>query len=68
MRGRTTYMLIPARTETKYWHDYILFNKNVKILWLKKGPRFINPETNEPMGIFKNALALVFFNNGEKQC
>lgn len=67
-KGNETVMLIPVRTETKYWHDYILFNKNVKILWLKKGPRFINPQTNEPMGIFKNALALVFFNNGENQC
>lgn len=65
-KGNETVMLIPVRTETKYWHDYILFNKNVKIHWLKKGTRFINPQNNQLMGIFKNALALVFFNNGEK--
>ncbi|MBQ8635310.1 adenine methyltransferase [bacterium] len=67
-KGNETVMLIPVRTETKYWHDYILFNKNVEIHWLKKGTRFINPQNNQPMGIFKNALALVFFNNGENKC
>lgn len=60
-KGNSTVMLIPVRTETKYWHDYILFNSKVDIKWLRKGYRFINPDTNEPMGIFKNALALVFF-------
>lgn len=59
--GKTTVMLIPVRTETKYWHDYILFNPNVKIKWLRKGYQFLNPETKESMGVFKNALALVYF-------
>ena len=26
-KGNTTIMLIPVRTETAYWHDYILYNK-----------------------------------------
>lgn len=60
-RGNTTVMLIPVRTETTYWHDYILYNPKVKINWLKKGYRFTNAETMEQMGIFKNALALVYF-------
>ena len=64
-KGNETVMLIAVRTETVYWHDYILFNPNVKIQWLKKGYRFLNPETSEPMGVFKNALALVYFNKGE---
>lgn len=59
--GKTTVMLLPVRTETKYWHDYILFNPNVEIKWLRKGYQFINPDTKEPMGVFKNALALVLF-------
>lgn len=59
--GKTTVMLIPVRTETKYWHDYILFNPNIKIKWLRKGYQFLNPETKESMGVFKNALALVYF-------
>ena len=64
-KGNFTAMLLPARTETKYWHDYILDNKKVKIKWLRKGYRFIDPDTNEYMGIYKNALAIVYF-KGEK--
>ena len=60
-KGKTSILLIPVRTETKYWHDYILFNPNCKIVWLRKGYRFLNPETKEEMGVFKNALALVVF-------
>lgn len=60
-KGNETVMLLPVRTETKYWHDYILFNPNVHIHWLRKGYSFINPDTKESCGIFKNALALVFF-------
>ena len=59
--GLSTMMLLPVRTETKYWHDYILFNPNVDIHWLRKGYGFINPDTGESCGIFKNALALVYF-------
>lgn len=61
-RGNKTVMLIPARTETKYWHDFILNNPRVEIQWLRKGYKFINPENGEEMGVFKNALALVYFN------
>lgn len=64
--GNTTIMLIPARTETAYFHDYILHNENVEIIWLRKGYRFLNPQTKEPMGIFKNALCLVLFKGIEK--
>lgn len=66
-KGNHTVMLIPARTETKYWHDYILdhfggTNRNhVKVKFLRKGYRFINPDTCEKMGVYKNALALVYF-------
>lgn len=60
--GNETVMLIPVRTETKYWHEYILFNPKVKIQWLRKGYSFINPDDKKPMGVFKNALALVYFN------
>lgn len=65
-KGNETVMLIPVRTETKYWHKYILFNPNVSIQWLRKGYCFINPEKMEIMPIFKNALALVYFNGVEK--
>lgn len=61
LRGKTSILLIPVRTETSYWHKFILFNDNVKIFWLRKRFRFLNAETKKPMGIFKNALALVLF-------
>ena len=60
-KGISVAMLIPVRTETKYWHEYILFNPNVEIEWLRKGYCFLNPETMETMKAFKNALALVYF-------
>lgn len=62
LQGNETVMLIPVRTETKYWHEFILNNPKVKIQWLRKGYSFINPDDKKPMGVFKNALALVYFN------
>lgn len=59
-KGNKSCLLIPVRTETAYWHKYILNNQKVKITWLKKGYKFLNRD-NEEMGIFKNALALVYF-------
>ncbi len=53
---------LKEKHKDKYWHDYILNNPQVKIEWLRKGYSFINPDDNKPMGIFKNALALVYFN------
>lgn len=53
-------MLIPVRTETKYWHDYLLHNPKVEIEFLRKGYRFLDKD-NKEMGTFKNALALVYF-------
>ena len=65
-KGKTTYMLIPARSETKYWQDYILQDgkanrENVEVTFLKKGLKFINPDTKEEMGVYKNPLAYVVF-------
>lgn len=65
-KGNTTIMLIPVRTETAYWFDYILYNPDVTIHWLRKGYRFLHPETKQEMGIFKNALALVVFKGVQK--
>lgn len=59
-RGINIAMLIPVRTETAYWHKYILYNSKVEIKFLRKGYRFLDKD-NQEMGIFKNALALVFF-------
>jgi len=75
-RGINVAMLIPVRPETKFWHDYILYNPNVEIKWLRKCYTFIDPVTKKPVqmkkkqkdgtyklvnGVYKNALALVYF-------
>lgn len=64
--GKSSVLLIPARTETKYWQEYILdcgyaTKPNVYVRFLRKGYSFINPEDNSRMGVFKNALAIVIF-------
>ena len=60
LRNINIAMLLPVRTETKYWHDYILHNPRCHIEFLRKGYKFLNKD-GEEMGIFKNALALVYF-------
>ena len=66
-KGVVCCLLIPARTETAYWHKYILQNgflcqENIDVLFLRKGLRFLNPDTHEEMGVFKNPLAIVIMN------
>lgn len=70
--GKISVLLIPARTETKYWQEYILKNgfairENVYVRFLRKGLCFLNPETNEKMGVFKNALAIVIFDGSKNK-
>lgn len=63
-KGNKTAMLIPVRTETKYFQDYIINNPridlNKQVIWLRKGYKFLNKD-NEEMRVFKNALCIVFF-------
>lgn len=52
--GKTTYMLIPARTETAYWQNYILLNgkanrPNIEVEFLKKGLCFLDPDSGKPI-------------------
>lgn len=76
-KGNTTYSILPARTETKYWHDYILDKPNVEVRFLRKGLCFYDPQTDKPVqmkvtnpktgekksvdGVFKNPLAIVIW-------
>lgn len=69
---KTTVMLIPARTETAYWHDYILQDGEEKRLgvhvkFLRKGYGFLNPDDNKPVGVYKNPLAIVIFDGRCKE-
>jgi phage N-6-adenine-methyltransferase len=41
----TVVMLIPARTDTRYWHDYIMSEAN-KIYFIKGRLKFVNPSTS----------------------
>jgi len=41
--GATVVCLVPARTDTAWWHDYALKGK---IRFLRGRPRFITPEGN----------------------
>lgn len=51
--GASVAMLMPARTETKFWKDYILgedgfgFKEGVEVQFLRKGVCFLNPDTGE---------------------
>lgn len=43
-RGRKTVMLIPARTDTKLFHDYLYNKPHIEIRFLKGRVKFINPD------------------------
>lgn len=52
-KGANSVLLVPARTETKFWHDYIFgedgfgFKEGVEVQFLRKGICFLNPDTGE---------------------
>jgi len=45
-KGITVVLLIPARPDTKYWHDYIFKGK---ILFVKGRLKFVDAERNTPV-------------------
>lgn len=45
-KGKTVVMLIPSRTDTKYWHDYIM--KSTEIRFIKGRLRFGGAKENAP--------------------
>lgn len=44
--GQTVVMLIPSRTDTKYWHDYIM--KATEIRFIKGRLKFGNAKNSAP--------------------
>lgn len=44
--GKTVVMLIPSRTDTRYWHDYIM--KATEIRFIKGRLKFGNAKNNAP--------------------
>lgn len=47
LRGATVVCLIPARTDTRYWHEYCM--KASEIRFIKKRVKFDNPSAPEGM-------------------
>lgn len=47
-RGGIVVMLIPARTDTKYFHDFIYNKENVEIRFLKGRLKFGNSKNSAP--------------------
>ncbi len=43
-KGKTTVMLIPARTDTAFFHDYIYKKPNVEVRFLRGRLKFISPD------------------------
>lgn len=42
-KGKLTVMLIPARTDTAFFHDYIYDRPDVEVRFLRGRVKFINP-------------------------
>lgn len=45
-KGKTVVMLIPSRTDTKYWHDYVM--KATEIRFIKGRLKFGNAKNSAP--------------------
>lgn len=43
-KGHLTVMLIPARTDTRFFHDHIYQKRNVEVRFIKGRIKFINPD------------------------
>ena len=61
LKGAEVWAIIPARTETRYWQENILNNPHAFFVPLRKGICFLDPDTHEKMGMYKNPLAIVYF-------
>ena len=63
------WCIFPNRTETAYFHKYILNNPNCfrVILQKNKDLGFLHPETKEFMGQYKNPLCICYFGKNAKE-
>lgn len=57
-KGCTVVMLIPARTETRYWHDYVM--RAAEIRFIKGRLRFSGYSVNAPF-----PSAVIVFRQGD---
>ena len=61
LKGKTVVMLIPSRTDTRYWHDYIM--KSTEIRFIKGRLKFGGNKNSAP---FPSAI-IVFNPNQDKK-
>lgn len=59
LRGSTVVALIPVRTDTRYWHDYVMNSNEVRLI--KGRLKFSNSENSAPF-----PSAIVEFSNHNK--
>lgn len=59
-RGRTVVALIPARTDTRYWHDYVMQAKEIRLI--RGRVRFAGAPASAP---FPSAVVVFAPHDGE---
>ncbi len=57
-KGKRVVMLIPSRTDTQYWHDYIMKAKEIR--FIKGRLKFGDSKHNAPF-----PSAIIIFDNNE---
>lgn len=60
--GDTVVMLLPARTDTQWFHDYIYNQKNVEIRFVKGRLKFGNSKNSAPFP----SMVVVFYGRQDK--
>jgi hypothetical protein len=53
--------IMPCRTENKFFKEFIMQNPDAFFVPLRKGVQFLNPDSKNPMGVYKNSLCIVYF-------
>jgi phage N-6-adenine-methyltransferase len=56
-RGCTTVCLVPARTDTKWWHEYVENNQNAVVIFIKGRLKYSGAKNNAP---FPSAIVVFY--------
>ena len=57
-RGGVVVMLIPARTDTRYFHDYIYQKKNVEVRFIKGRLKFVGNQESSGSAPFPSMVVI----------
>lgn len=61
-KGNTTVMLIPSRTDTQWFHDYVYQKPNVEVRFVKGRLKFGGAKNNAPFP----SMIVIFKGNERK--